>query len=79
MSGHILRLIDSSQDYVFSRMFVSKKMSEEMCFHAFSHDVEKFHYEPVCLLTDEATKRVGALDGIFAVIIGHSEVDLPLS
>ena len=78
MPGHVLRPLDSSNDYVFSRLVISPQLIEEMRFHAFSHDVEKFHYQPICQLTSEQADRLSAFGKILAAIIGHSEIDLPL-
>ena len=78
MPGHFLRRISCSDDYVFSRVFISAAMFDELKVHTFSHDHDKFNYEPECRLTDVQAQRVMALNEILEAIASHSPDDLQL-
>ena len=53
MPGHIMHPIDCTDDFVYAVLFISPKMFDDLRFHTFSHDYEKFNYAPICSLTDE--------------------------
>lgn len=78
MPGHLLQVIEVSEDLVFSRLSVSADFYMEMRMHAFSHDAEKFHYQPLYTLEDWQLKRLKSIGEVFAAILNHSETDLPL-
>lgn len=78
MPGHLLRVIEVSEDFVFSRFAVSPELYADMRMYAFSHDAQKFHYQPVYTLTDVQLGRIAALGEIFYAIINHDSEDLPL-
>ncbi len=42
-----------------------------MRFHAFSHDVDKYHYTPLCKLTDEQVTRLLNISNLLTVIAAH--------
>ena len=53
LPGHVMRPMDCSDDFSYALLFISPKMLDDLRFHTFSHDHEKFNAAPVCSLTDE--------------------------
>ena len=49
-----------------------------MRFHAFCHDVDKYHYTPLCKLTDEQVTRLLNISNLLTVIAAHDSKDLKL-
>lgn len=77
MPGHIMHPIDCTDDFTYALIFISHKMIDDLRFHNFSHDYEKFNYAPVCSLTDEqATHLLSIIDQII-VIANHTEEEMP--
>ena len=76
--GHIVQIINASDDLVYSCLMISRQMNEDMKFHAFSLDSQTYHYQPVCPLNDEQIVRLRALGTIFHAIISHDGLDLPV-
>lgn len=77
LPGHILRPLGCSDDYTFARIVVSPKMFQDLRFYAFSHDYEKFHYAPMCTLTDKQTERLMTIIEHLDAISKHSLEELP--
>ena len=77
LPGHILRPLGCSDDYTFARIVVSPKMFQDLQFYAFSHDYEKFHYAPMCTLTDKQTERLMTIIEHLDAISKHSLEELP--
>lgn len=78
MPGHIVQVVNATDDFVYSCLMVSRQMNEDMKFQAFSHDSQTYHYQPVCPLNDEQMQRLKALGTVFSAIISHTVPDLPL-
>ena len=78
MPGHVYRRISYSDDFAYARVFISAEMLKELKTHAFSHDSDKFHYTPLCHLTDVQAKRVMALLELLEAIASHDLNDLQL-
>ena len=43
MPGHIMHPLDCTDDFTYTLFFISPKMFEDLRFHTFSHDSEKFN------------------------------------
>ena len=76
LPGHILRPLECSEDYTFTRLAISPMMLEGLRGYLFSHDYAKFHYNPVCSLTDTQVERLLTIVDQLAVIATHTEFDL---
>ena len=76
--GHIVQIVNASDDLVYSCLMISRQMSEDMKFQVFSHDSQTYHYQPVCPLNDEQIVRLRALGTVFHAIISHDVPDLSL-
>ena len=74
--GHIVRPVECSEDYVYTRLAISRKMLDELPNYLFSHDYAKFHHNPVCSLTDLQVERLLAIVEQLAVISSHTFEDL---
>ena len=78
MPGHVYRSIACSDDFTYTRVFISAEMGSELKAHAFSHDSHKFNYAPHCHLTDVQAKRMMALLELLEAIASHNTTDLQL-
>ena len=78
MPGHVYRRIACSDDFTYTRVFISAEMISELKAHAFSHDSYKFNYAPLCHLTDVQAKRMMALLELLEAIASHDTDDLQL-
>ena len=77
MPGHILHPIDSTDDFTYAVFFISPKMFDDLRYHAFSHDYEKFNYAPLCSLTDEQAAHLLTIVDQLNVIASHTIQELP--
>ena len=77
MPGHIMRPLDCTDDFTYALFFISPKMFDDLRFHTFSHDYEKFNYAPVCSLTDEQAAHLLAIVDQLIVIANHTDEELP--
>ena len=77
MPGHIMRPLDCTDDFTYALFFISPKMFNDLRFHTFSHDYEKFNYAPVCSLTDEQAEHLLAIVDQLIVIANHTDTELP--
>ena len=77
MPGHIMHPIDCTDDFTYAVFFISPKMFDDLRFHTFSHDYEKFNYAPVCSLTDKQASHLLAIVDQLIVIANHTEEELP--
>ena len=77
LPGHILHPIECSDDYTFARIVVSPKMMHDLRFYAFSHDYEKFHYAPLCTLTDLQAERLMTIFSHLKNLAEHSMEEVP--
>lgn len=76
MPGHLLQPLECSEDYRYARLAISQKMFEELKQNLFTHDYDKFHYAPVCTLSDEQVLRLMTILEQLALIASHSELEL---
>lgn len=78
MPGHVYRSIACSDDFTYTRVFISAEMISELKAHAFSHDSYKFNSAPHCHLTDVQAKRMIALLELLEAIASHDTDDVQL-
>jgi AraC-like DNA-binding protein len=69
--------MDCSDDFSYAVFFISPKMFEDLRFHSFSHDYEKFNYAPVCSLTDQQSAHLLTIVNQLSIIANHTEEELP--
>ena len=77
LPGHIMHPIDCSDDFSYALLFISPKMLDDLRFHTFSHDHEKFNYAPICSLTDEQAAHLLAIVDQLHIIANHTDKELP--
>ena len=77
MPGHIMHPIDCTDDFSYAVFFISPKMFDDLRFHTFSHDYEKFNYAPLCSLTDEQAQHLLAIVDQLDIIARHSDEEMP--
>ena len=52
-------------------------MFEDLRYHTFSHDHEKYNYAPVCSLTDEQAAHLLTIVDQLIVIGNHTDEEMP--
>ena len=77
MPGHLVRFLDRTDDYVFSRLVIEQGLFNEMLCQAFSRDVQKFHTNPVYTLTDEQVEKLMKILELLEIIAQHDEKEVP--
>ena len=77
LPGHIMHPIDCSDDFSYTLLFISPKMLDDLRFHTFSHDHEKFNSAPFCSLTDGQAAHLLAIVDQLAIIANHTDQELP--
>ncbi len=77
MPGHIMHPIDRTDDFSYVVFFISPKMFDDLRFHTFSHDFEKFHYAPVCSLTDEQAEHLLSIVDQLVIITNLTNEEMP--
>ena len=77
MPGHVMHPMDCTDDFTYALFFISPKMFDDLRFHTFSHDCEKFNYAPVCSLTDEQAAHLLTIVDQLIVIANHTDDELP--
>ena len=77
MPGHIMHPMDCTDDFSYALFFISPKMFDDLRFHTFSHDYEKFNYAPVCSLTDEQAAHLLTIVDQLITIANHTDKELP--
>ncbi len=77
LPGHIMHPMDCTDDFSYALLFISPKMLDDLRFHIFTHDHEKFNSAPVCSLTDEQAAHLLAIVDQLAIIANHTDKDLP--
>ena len=77
MPGHIMHPIDCTDDFTYALFFISPKMFDDLRFHTFSHDYEKFNYAPVCSLTDEQAAHLLDIVDQLIIIANHTDEEMP--
>ena len=76
LPGHVMHPLECSDDCIITFLCISQKMLDELRNYLFSHDYAKFHYNPLCSLTDIQTERLLAIVDQLDVISGHTFEDL---
>ena len=77
MPGHMIRPISRTDDHKYARFCISSKLFDDLRFSTFSHDYDKFHFAPVCTLTDDQAGRLMAMADQVAFINERTEKELP--
>ena len=77
MPGHIMHPIDHTDNFTYTLFFISPKMFDDLRFHTFSHDYEKFNYAPVCSLTDEQAAHLLTIVDQLIIIANHTDEEMP--
>jgi AraC-like DNA-binding protein len=77
LPGHIMHPLDCSEDFSYALLFISPKMLNDLRFHIFSHDHEKFNYNPACSLTDEQAQHLLSILNQLDIIANHTDKELP--
>lgn len=78
MPGHIMHPLECSEDYAYAQIAISQKIFEDLRAQLFSHDYEKFHYTPICSLTDIQAQRLLVILDQLALIASHTDIDFRL-
>ena len=69
--------IDCTDDFSYALFFISPKMFDDLRFHTFSHDYEKFNYAPVCSLTDDQAAHLLDIVDQLIIIANHTDEEMP--
>lgn len=77
MPGHIMHPIDRTSDFAYTLFFISPKMFDDLRFHTFSHDSDKYNYSPVCSLTDEQAEHLMSIVDQLIIIANHTDEEMP--
>ena len=77
MPGHIMHPIDRTDDFSYVVFFISPKMFDDLRFHTFSHDYEKFNYAPLCSLTDEQAEHLLSIVDQLVIITNLTNEEMP--
>ena len=77
MPGYVIRQLDCSEDFTFTRLVVSEQMFADLRTTAFSHDYEKFSLSPIFSLTDEQAERLLSIFDLIDAIASLDTQDLP--
>ena len=76
MPGHVIKPLECSDDYTFTRVAVSSELFADLRAIAFSHDYGKFHFNPICKLTDEQAENLLLMVKLLEIISLHETSDL---
>jgi len=77
LPGHIMHPMQCTADFTYALLFISPKMLDDLRFHVFSHDHEKFNYAPICSLTDEQAAHLLTIINQLDIIARHTDRELP--
>ena len=77
LPGHIMHPLDCSDDFSYALLFVSQRLFDDLRFHIFSHDTEKFNYAPICSLTDDQAAHFLSILEQLRIIADHTDEELP--
>jgi len=77
MPGHVLHPKSSSEDFQAILLVLSQKILNDLLYHSFSHDFQKFHYAPICILTDSQIEEAKVMIKIIETIAACSEEEQP--
>ena len=73
MPGHVIRPLECTDDFTFTSLAVSPKLFADLGAQVLSHDYRKFHFSPLCELTDEQAGVLLKMLNILDVIASQSE------
>lgn len=74
MPGHIMRELESSEDFIYTWFIITPKMIKEVLSE---EDIARFGRTPRCRLTDEQVERMLAVIDQLMYIASFSENELP--
>lgn len=77
MPGHLLHPIESSDDFRATIVVLSHRLLQDLQFHIFSHDYNKFNLAPISPLTAVQAGRMLAITEQLETIAKHTEAELP--
>ena len=77
MPGHVMHPLEHSEDYTFTRVYISPTIFEDLRFALFTHDYDKFHHSPVYALTEEQREILRTLVEQLEAILSYSPAELP--
>lgn len=77
LPGHIMHPMNCTDDFSYALLFISPKMFDDLRFHTFSHDREKFNNAPICSLNDEQAAHLLTIMDQLTIIANHTEEELP--
>jgi AraC-like DNA-binding protein len=77
LPGHIMHPMDCTNDFTYAMLLISPKMFNDLRFHTFSHDHEKFNYAPVCSLTDEQAEHLLTIVDQLIIIANYTDKEMP--
>ena len=76
LPGHIMRPLECSVDYTYTRIAISQKMLADLRSQLFNHNYIKYNHAPLFSLTDTQVKRLLSIVETLKLIASHSELDL---
>lgn len=77
MPGHVMRPLEHSDDYTFTRVIISPTIFEDLRYSLFSHDYDKFHHAPLYNLTNEQRDTLRLLVAQIDKVLSYSTEALP--
>ena len=77
LPGHIMHPMNGTDDFSYTLLFISPKMFEDLRFNNFSHDYEKYNYNPVCSLTDEQASQLLSIVDLLIAIANQTDEEMP--
>lgn len=77
LPNHLLRPIDSSEDYNALLMLISHGFVQEMKQHTLTHDYMKYHSAPFCRLTDEQVQELTTFINALEIISRKNTDEMP--
>ena len=77
LPGHVMRPLDCTDDFTYALMVISPKMLDDLRFHTFSHDHEKFSNAPVCSLTDEQAAHLRSIADQLETVANLTDKEFP--
>ena len=77
LPGHIVHPLDCTDDFSYALLFTSPQVLDDLRFHTFIHDLEKFNTAPVCSLTDEQAAHLLTILDQLNIIANHTDKELP--
>ena len=77
MPGHIMQPLEGSEDFSYALLFISPKLFRDLRYSSFSHDFDKYNYNPVSTLTDAQSASMLAILDLLIAIAGEKDRDMP--